>query len=234
MSLDAGRAVGVADLVGGEGEAAEALAEGHHLGDRHHVLAGAAQDHHVGVVDHAPRAHAPDVGDRVGEEALALEAAEARVALEEEQPRVAHDQRGDLHGLVHAADRGVEGRGVVLHLLARLEVVVPRRRLHGLADPCALEPGGQRRVAEVGAQLGELLVDADPVAVAAGEQVEDLVAERVRLLVPLELRDLAVARDEDPLDRGARELERPRDGAHRAALTAELQDRLSDVLLEHR
>src|SRR6266581_1802038 len=42
VSLDAGRAVGVADLVGGEGEAAEALAEGHHLGDRHHVLAGAA------------------------------------------------------------------------------------------------------------------------------------------------------------------------------------------------
>jgi hypothetical protein len=51
--------------------------------------------------------------------------------LEEDQPRVAQCQRNGLDALLDAADRGAVGRGVVLHLLRGLDVVVAagRRRL---------------------------------------------------------------------------------------------------------
>jgi hypothetical protein len=89
--LDARRAVGVADLVGGEGKV-EPLGEGGHLGHRHHVSAGAREHDDVGVVDHAAAARAPEIGQRVGEEDLAVEAREGRAALDEDHPRGAQHQ----------------------------------------------------------------------------------------------------------------------------------------------
>src|SRR5215831_6940256 len=49
--FDARRALGVAELMGCEVKA-ETLGEGGHLGHWNHLASGAAQHHHMGVVDH--------------------------------------------------------------------------------------------------------------------------------------------------------------------------------------
>ena len=78
-ALDARRAVGIALFVGPEDEA-EALGEGRHLGRRHHPRAGAGGDDDVRVIDHARRGGAAHVLERVGQEDLAVEAIEDRIA----------------------------------------------------------------------------------------------------------------------------------------------------------
>ena len=146
--LDAAGAIGIADGVGHEGEA-EALGEGRHLGHGDHVPPGALEHDHVGVVDHAGLAGAVHVAQGLGEEDLAFEAAELRIELEEEHPGVAEHEAGGLHAPDRAAEVQIMRRGVVLHLLARREVVAPRRLLGDLADPMAAAEGGQGRIGEL-------------------------------------------------------------------------------------
>ena len=61
------------------------------------------------------------------------------------------------------------GRGVVLHLFARLEVVSPGGDLRRLADAVAAAERGQGRIGDRGALAPEFLMDPDQVAFAAGQ-----------------------------------------------------------------
>ena len=82
QAFDHREAVGIPLLVGPELEPT-GLAEGGHLGARHHVFAGATEHDDAGVVDHADRADAIDIIESIVEEDLALEAREAWVQLHE-------------------------------------------------------------------------------------------------------------------------------------------------------
>ena len=83
--------------------------------------------------------------------------------------------------LLDAADRGAVRRGVVLHLLRGREVVVADGRRRGVADPMAPAKGGQRRVGDRDALRDELFVDADQIAAAAIDPLENLLAVGLRL-----------------------------------------------------
>ena len=75
--LHTARAVGIADLVRHETKP-HALCERRHLGYRFHLLAAAAQHHHVRVVDHCPLWRATHITQRFGEKGLAIEALKPR------------------------------------------------------------------------------------------------------------------------------------------------------------
>ena len=126
--LDAPGAIGVADGVGDEGEA-EALGEGGHLGHGDHVPPGALEHDHVGVVDHAGLAGAVHVAKGLGEEDLALEAAEPGVELEEEHAGVAEHEAGGLHAPHRAAE--------VQRRAARCRAASPGRARSRSARPAA-------------------------------------------------------------------------------------------------
>lgn len=83
--LDPCRAIGIPLLVRFEDEA-EALAEALHLRHRHHRAPRAGEHDDMGVVDHARRAGAAEVAQRIGEEDLAVEAGERGVVLDEDHP----------------------------------------------------------------------------------------------------------------------------------------------------
>ena len=104
--LDTAGAIGVADGVGDKGEA-ETLGERGHLGHGDHVAPGAAQHDDVGIVDQAALGDPIEVAEGLGEEDLALEAAEARVELEEQQARVGEHEAGGLHAPPRAAEMQV-------------------------------------------------------------------------------------------------------------------------------
>jgi hypothetical protein len=130
----------------------------------------------VGVIDHAGLAGAVHVAQGLGEEHLVLEAAEARIELKEEHPGVGEHQAGGLHAPDRAAEVQVMRRGVVLHLLARGEVVAAGRHLRCLADSVAAAEGGQGRIGELEPGLGQLLVHPHEAALALPEELQDVVA----------------------------------------------------------
>jgi hypothetical protein len=231
-ALDAGGAVGVPLLVGGEDEAV-AVGKGGHLRHRDHVPAGAVQHHHVGVVDHAAVGGAAEVAERVGEEELAGEAGEAREALDEDHPAVTEDQARGLDAAELAGDLGVVGRGVVLHLLARAEVVLAGRLHRLLADAVAAAEGGERLVRERRAGVVELLVHADEVALAVGVEDGDVGAVGVAQLGPLEARHLGAAGPEHLAHRVPGDAECARDATGPVSLKAQPQDRRPRRLVEH-
>jgi len=59
-------------------------------------------------------------------------------------------------------------RRVVLHLLARLEVILPRRLLFDLADAVTPAESRQRLVGQFGSFRNQFLMDPDQVAAAGG------------------------------------------------------------------
>jgi len=215
--LDAGRPVRIALFVGAE-DKAEALRERRHLGRRDHARARTGGDHDVRIVNHAGRGRPGHVLDRVGQEDLAIEAREDRVGVEEEQARVAQDQRGRLDALLDAADQGAVRRGVMLHLLGGREIVVAHGRRRDMSDRVPPAKGGQRGVGHHHALRDELLVDADQIAAAAIDPLEDLIAVRRRLLGAFNPRDGRTARPEDAPNRPTGDLQRPGDLTNPVAL----------------
>ena len=88
--------VGIADCMGDELKP-ETLAKRRHLRHGNHVATGAAQHHHVRVIDHHAGRAAAEVSERVGEEYLAVEALKGWIELKEQHPRVTQHGRGGLH-----------------------------------------------------------------------------------------------------------------------------------------
>jgi hypothetical protein len=230
--LHARRAIRIALLVRFELKPV-ALSERRHLGRRDHGGARAGGHRDVSVVDHAHRGGTVEVAQRLSEEPLALEAREARITLEEDQPRVAQHQRSALYRGDHPADLGPMRARVVLHFAACGEVVSARRpaRLAGERMPPAERR--QRRVGELRAVFDELFVHAAEVALEADDELKDLLAVGLRLLGTLEQGCLgAAARDHAP-DARARKLQLPRDRARTVPGFGELQDRRARGLIQH-
>ena len=175
-------------------------AERLHLGYRHHVLAGAAEYDDVRVINHAVLARTVVVLRAIAQEQLALEPGEPRVELEEQAVGVAQHQRRGLYPAQRTADVHVVRRGVVLHLLARREVIAARRLLGLVADTVLSAERGQRRVRQRhdAARL-ELLVHPYQIALALGQERQDVVAVGVRLLGALHQRWRRAAAGEYPL-----------------------------------
>ena len=170
------------------------------------------------VVDHAPLAASLVVGHRVGQEDLALEATEVRISLEKEHMRIAKGERRGLHAGAPRGDDGLVRRGVVLHLLARRELV-SACRLRGLvANAVAPTECSQRRVAERRAESGQLLVHAYQIALARGMQRQNLIAIGLAQLGAFERRHLVGSRRQHALDRAARDPQRTGDRARAVSL----------------
>src|SRR5215469_2167397 len=104
-SLHAGRAIGVSFLMSAEVEAIP-LREGRHFRHWHHVAACALQHHDVGVIDHASFASSLKILQSVGEKHFAVETSESGEKFEEQQSRIAADQRSSLNGPQLATDLG--------------------------------------------------------------------------------------------------------------------------------
>ncbi len=106
----------------------------------------------------------------------------------------------------------------MLHLLARLEVVLPRGQRCFVADLVAPAEGRQRLVRDSRADERELLVDPHEVALARRVQLHDQLAMWLRLLRAHHLRDLDQTLAQHALDRDARDAQHVRDRARAVAL----------------
>ena len=87
--------------------------------------------------------------ERLRQKHLDVEAVPSRIALDEASSREAHHQRSALQMLHLASDLHIVRRGVVLHLLAWLEVVSTSSDLWLEADLCFSAEAGERRVGHV-------------------------------------------------------------------------------------
>jgi hypothetical protein len=129
-------------------------------------FSGTVCDDDAGVVDHAALARTTEVLHCLAQKCAALQARETRVDLCVKHARVAQHQRRALHRRFDARDDDMMRRCVVLHLLARLEMVLTRRNFGLLSDLVAPAKRGQRGVANHDAAVGELLHHAHQVALA--------------------------------------------------------------------
>ena len=186
--LDAGGSIGVAFLVGAEGEV-EALSKGSHFGGRHHLRARARGDDDMGVINHARRASTGHELKGVGEKDLAGEPGEDRIHLHEKHPRTAQDERRGVERVLDPADAGAMRRRVMLHLRPHRKLVVADRRWGRMADPMPPAKRGKGRIRDLDALGGQLFVHPNQIALALGEELEDLLAVGPRFLRPIKARD---------------------------------------------
>lgn len=150
----------------------ETLGEGGHFGYGNHVTARAAQHYDVGVIDHNAACRAAEVAMRIRQKHFAVEALKRRIELEKEHVRVAQNRRGRLHIAAFAAEYGVVRRRVMLHLLARLEVILARRLLFDLTDAVTTAERRQRLIGQFCSFGNQLLMDPDQVAAARGMELQ--------------------------------------------------------------
>ena len=93
------------------------------------------------------------------------------------------------------------GRSVVLHLLARLEVVLAGRHGGRLPDALPATEGGQGLVRELGSAGEELFMDSHQIPLATGEQLQDLLPVGLGFLGAAEFRHLGGIRTHNLADR---------------------------------
>lgn len=101
------------------------------------------------------------------------------------------------------------------------------------ADIVAPTIRGQRRIGDARAQLAEFFVYTHQVALAALEQLEDLLVVPLGSFGPLQRRRFGLARHQHTFDRTARYLQRPGDGAYAMTRVMERQDGCPIFLIEH-
>src|SRR5664280_853527 len=150
------------------------------------------QHHHVRVIDHhtfdhaaRPRGHPPQ---RVGEKYLAVESVKCRMDLEKQHPRITQDTGGGLRLVLPAAHFDGVRRRIVLHLHARLEVILARRHDRRLPDALPAAEPRQSLIGQCRAARHQLLMDPHEIPLARCQKFEDLFAIRLRFLRPLDLR----------------------------------------------
>ena len=168
----------------------EAFRERFHLRHRNHFPSRAAQHHHMRVVDHHALDHAAHVAQRIGEKHLAIEPLKRGVDLEKQQARIAQHRRGGLRLVLPAAHFDGMRRRVVLHLHARIEVILARRHDRGLADALPAAECRQRRIRQRRAARRKLLMDSHEIPLAGDPKIEDLLPVGFGFLRPLDFRNL--------------------------------------------
>ena len=222
--LDFARAIGIPDLMRGEGEA-EALAKRFHLGCNGGVFASATRNHHRGIVDHAAQGGAAQKDQRVGQEDLAPEAIPGRVALHEAHARVTQYQRRCLHLSTPATKLKVMGRGVVLHLHPAIEDVLARWLFHAHADAEPPQSRRQRRVRNRDFALGQLLGHAHPVTFTALVKLAHQICMWFGFVGALPFGHSHLPAMKNPPNCVAGDLERPRDRTCPQVLAPQGEDR---------
>jgi hypothetical protein len=128
----------------------------------------------VSVVDHADLTTAVEVLESVGEEHLAIETSEGGIELEEQHTGITQDQRGGLHQAQLASDLDSMRRGVVLHLLARGEVIFSDRQFAFLADSLATAKSGQCGVGKLRSCRDKFFMHAYQIALTTLVKLQDL------------------------------------------------------------
>ena len=101
----------------------EAFAESLHLRYWNHLASRAAQHDDMSVIDHRVAAASAEETESLGQEHLAVEALECRVALEVQHARVAQHGRCSVGRTLLARDLDQVRRRVMLKLLTWLKVV---------------------------------------------------------------------------------------------------------------
>ena len=99
----------------------------------------------------------------------------------------------------------------MLHLLARGEEVVSRRRRRGRPDAVAPAKRGQSRIGHGGAEAGERVVHTPQVPLVAGVELQYLLAPRFGEFRTHHQRHGTATGLDDPAHRVARDPQRPRD-----------------------
>src|ERR1039457_1444465 len=211
----------------------ETLSKRGHLRHGNHLAPSAAQHHDVRVVDHDAFARAAEVAYRIGQKHLAVETLKRRVALKEQHPRVAQHARCGLYLALLAGQLDLVWRRVVLHLLARLEVVLARRHDGRLPDTLLSAEGGQRRIRQ-GHSLGcQFLMDSHEILLAGIEKLQDPLPVGFGFLGPRYLRERGRVRAHDFAHRQTGDSQHPRDLVLALSLGAEFQNRGALRLAQH-
>jgi hypothetical protein len=166
----------------------EAFRERLHFGHGNHFASGSPQYHHMRVVDHHAFHRAAHVTQGVGEKHLAIETLERGIDLEKQHARIAQHRRGGLRLVLPAAHLDFVRRRVVLHLHARLEVILARRHDRCLPDALPAAECGQRRIRQRRAARRQFLMDSHEIPLAGNQKLEDLLPVGFGFLRPLDFR----------------------------------------------
>jgi hypothetical protein len=150
-TFDAARAIGIANGVRPELKPVP-LAESGHFRYGNHIYARSPQYDDMGVVDHGDPGASIEVLQGFRQEDLAFKASESRIELEKQHARITQHRRGGLHRLQFSSHMNLMGRRVVLHLLARFEVILSGRYFGLLPDMVPAAKGRQRRIGKIGAR----------------------------------------------------------------------------------
>jgi len=180
-TFDACRTIGITEFVGSELKA-KAFAKGFHLRHWNHVSPGAAQYDDMSVIDHRVPAASAEKTQSLGQEDLAVEALECRVALEEQHPRVAEHGRCGLRRALLSGDLDQMRRCVMLQLLTRLKLVKSAGPLWLLANAVTSAKSRQRRIGEGQSAPNQFFMDPDEIALAVGPLLQNLLPEGFRFL----------------------------------------------------
>ena len=176
-----GRTIGIPNRMRYEPES-ETLSKCGHLGHRNHGPAGAAQHHHMRVIDPDASRRAGKVTECLGEEHLAVETLKRRVALKEQHPRVAQHPRRSLHLALLAGQLDfVRGRperickpDLMLQFLARLEAILARRHDRRLSDALLAAESRQRGIRQGRSASRQFLMEPDEIPRAGVQKLQNL------------------------------------------------------------
>ena len=167
---------------------AEALSESLHLRHGDHLAARPAQHHDMRVVDHHVIGRAAHIFQSLGEKHLTVEPLKRGVNLKEQHARVTQDGRRSLRLVFPPAHFDFVRRCVMLHLCARLEVILPGRRYRFLSDAVPAAECGQRRVGQGRATCQQFFMDSHEIPLAGDGKLQDLLPVWFGLLRPVNLR----------------------------------------------
>src|SRR5450759_1761769 len=192
-----------------------------------------AQHHHVRVIDHHSLDHASRMSQRVGEKYLAVESVKSWIDLEKQHPRIAQHPRGGLRLVLPAAHFDFVRRRIVLHLHARIEVILARRFDRCLPDTLPAAETRQRLIRQHCAARRQILMDSHEIPLARLQKLEDLFAVRFRFFRPLDFRHVGGVRAQHFAHGQPRHLQHVRDLAFAHSLRAQFQNRGSLCLAQH-
>ncbi len=126
------------------------------------------------VVDHHAPWNAAHVLQCIGEEYLAIETLEPGIDLEKQHVRITQHCRSGLRLVLLAAYFDCVRRRIVLHLLARFEMILASRHYWCLSDTLPAAKCGQRRIRQSRAGRRQFLMDSHEIALARVEKFENL------------------------------------------------------------
>ena len=172
-SLDPGLSIGVVNPMRPESDVVHSGKRLHFRGEGG-IRAGAVTDNDTGIIDDAAAAGALHIGHGLGQEGFAFKPGESRVVLYKKLPTKGQGEAGTLGGKQTAPYFESMRRGVVLHLLARLEMIASCPLLCRDADLILTDHPGQALIRDLDIIAGtKLLLNPDDIALTVAEEFAD-------------------------------------------------------------